>query len=202
MLVTLVMAAFVIASRPTNLAREETAALDDGLLTFCFPEGDCFQATADPDSGCVDLPLFNESFATASLSATGLECILSPARGCSGGSGILLPAAGTVELSTLGIANVASFICTPDVDLVNLCWPEVTMGCFQASTITDGCANLTRFTEAFASVYLTTNGTQCTFFQDPGCAGDSGVVTDAEVTINLDTLGISNVESMNCINDN
>ncbi|KAE9385159.1 hypothetical protein BT96DRAFT_928933 [Gymnopus androsaceus JB14] len=206
MLVTLVMAAFAIAARPTHPARFPAPV--DGLLTLCFSEDDCLPAIAvddGVDGGCRDLPLFNESFATASLSATGLECILSPDSGCSGNTGltgILLPTAGTVELSALGITNVASYLCTSDVDTVNLCWPEVTMGCFQATTITNGCGDLTRFSVAYASVYLTTNGTQCTFFQDDGCAGPSAVVTEAEVTIDLDTLGINNVMSLNCTNDN
>jgi len=203
MLVALVMAAFAKAARPTNSARFPAPV--DGLLTLCFSEDDCLPAIAvddGVDGGCHDLPSFNESFASASLSATGLECILSPESGCLGGFAVLLPTAGTVEISALGIINVASYLCTSDVDVVDFCWPEVTMGCFQSSTITKGCANLTRFTEAFASVLLTTNGTQCTFFQDPGCAGPSGLVTEASVTIDLDTLGMSNVMSMNCINNN
>ncbi|KAJ6464740.1 hypothetical protein C8R47DRAFT_1155737 [Mycena vitilis] len=51
---------------------------DDGLATFCFSDDSCFQAAASADGGCIDLPLFSKSFQTASLSAPGLECLLSP----------------------------------------------------------------------------------------------------------------------------
>ncbi|KAJ7703534.1 hypothetical protein B0H17DRAFT_1040722 [Mycena rosella] len=175
---------------------------DDDLVTFCFSENSCFQASVLPDAGCTDLPLFSESFATASLSAPGLECILSPDRGCLGNTGltgILSNSAGTVELSALGLTNVASFLCTPDVDLINLCFPTVTEGCYQATTITDGCANLPRISEPFVSASLTTSGTNCTLFEDADCAGASTVVAEALVTVDLGPLGLSNVGSISCL---
>ncbi|KAJ7490856.1 hypothetical protein FB451DRAFT_1552450 [Mycena latifolia] len=192
---TLFLAALVTAG-PTILPR------DDDLATFCFQDGSCFQASAVPD-GCVDLPLFSESFETASLSAPGLECILSPDRGCvgnTGGSGILFNSAGTVDLSTLGLSTVASFICTSDVDTINLCFPSTTQDCFQATTVTDGCANVRRFSQSFTSVSLTTTGTQCTLFEDPDCAGDSASIAEPSVTLDLSSLGLSNVKSFSCVN--
>jgi hypothetical protein len=89
-------------------------------------------------------------------------------RGCVGnigGSGILLNSAGTVDLTTLGISDVKSFLCTSDVNVINLCFPSATQDCFQATTVTDGCANVRLFSRAFASVSLTTAGTQCTLYQ-------------------------------------
>ncbi|KAJ7219714.1 hypothetical protein B0H12DRAFT_316666 [Mycena haematopus] len=71
---------------------------DDQLATFCWSDESCFQASAVP-AGCVDLPLFSQNFTTASLSAPGLECILSPERECLGNTGftgILFDSAGTV----------------------------------------------------------------------------------------------------------
>ncbi|KAJ6626499.1 hypothetical protein B0H10DRAFT_1998632 [Mycena sp. CBHHK59/15] len=192
---TLVLATLATAG-PTILPR------DDDLVTFCFPDNNCFQASALPN-GCVDLPLFSESFETASLSAPGLECILSPDRGCvgnSGSSGILLNSAGTVELSALGLTTVESFLCTPDVDLINLCFPAAGQNCYQATTITNGCANVPRFSESFASTSLTTSGTRCTLFEDPECTGDSAVIMEASITIDLGSLGLSNVGSFSCVN--
>ncbi|KAJ7219803.1 hypothetical protein B0H12DRAFT_1078535 [Mycena haematopus] len=176
---------------------------DDQLATFCWSDESCFQASAVP-AGCVDLPLFSQNFTTASLSAPGLECILSPERECLGNTGftgILFDSAGTVELSTLGIPTVASFICTSDVDLLNLCFPDTTTeGCFQATTVTDGCANAPRFSEAFARISLTTSGTQCTVFEDFDCAGDSAVIDEALTNVELNSLGLSNVASWSCVN--
>ncbi|KAJ6470867.1 hypothetical protein C8R45DRAFT_1104570 [Mycena sanguinolenta] len=160
--------------------------LDDELVSFCFSDGSCFQASAVPD-GCVDLPLFSQNFTTASLSASGLECILSSERECLGSSGILFDYAGTVELSTLGLPTVASFICTSDVDLLNLCFADIaTEGCFQA--------------ERFASISLTTAGTQCTVFEDADCAGDSAVIDEASTAVDLASLDLSNVASWSCVN--
>ncbi|KAF9050903.1 hypothetical protein BDP27DRAFT_1454661 [Rhodocollybia butyracea] len=196
--INLVVAALAVAG-PPNLSRQEPVT---DLVTFCFSEGDCFQGGVDPDVGCVDLPEFSEPVETASLSSTGVECLLSPEPSCQGSGlpAILLPTAGTVEISTLGLSNVASYLCTSDVDIVNLCFPEVAEGCFQASTVTDGCATLTLFSEAYASLFLTTNGTECTFFQDGECAGPSAFVNEAGVTFELDTLGINNVKSLSCTN--
>ncbi|KAJ7610614.1 hypothetical protein DFH06DRAFT_1485487 [Mycena polygramma] len=192
---TLAVAALAIAG-PTHTVLPR----DDGLATFCFSDDSCFQAAASADSGCVDLPLFNDSFQTASLSAPGLECLLSPERGCVGSNlpGILLDTAGTVELSSLGLNTVASFLCTPDADLLNLCFPDVTQGCYQATTVTNGCSNLPRFGDAFASTLLTTPGTKCTLFDQPDCAGDSAVLAEALITTELSSLGLSNVQSFSC----
>ncbi|KAJ6532835.1 hypothetical protein DFH09DRAFT_1181723 [Mycena vulgaris] len=194
--VTFVLAALATAG-PTILPR------DDDLVNFCFPDSSCFQASALPD-GCVDLPLFSESFETASLSAPGLECILSPDRGCTGNneaSGVLLNSAGTVNLSSaLGLSTVASFICTPDVDVINLCWPRAVQDCFQATTVTDGCANVRRFSESFTSVSLTTTGTQCTIFEDPDCTGNSAFIAEPSVAFDLGSLSLSNVQSFSCVN--
>ncbi|KAJ7473638.1 hypothetical protein B0H11DRAFT_2036677 [Mycena galericulata] len=196
--VTLVLAAFATAGPTTSILTR-----DDGLVTFCFPDGSCFQAAASDSAGCVDLPLFSENFETASVSAPGLECILSPKRGCVGSPFLppfVLDNSGTVELSTLGLNTVASFLCTSDVDLINLCFTNSTLGCYQASTVTNGCSDLPRFSSdlTFGSIFLTTPGTQCTVFQEPDCAGDSAPVSDALVTTALSTLGLSNVESFSC----
>ncbi|KAJ7187143.1 hypothetical protein C8R46DRAFT_1059001 [Mycena filopes] len=193
-LTTLVLAAAATAG-PTLLSR------DDGLATFCFADSSCFQASAVP-AGCVDLPLFSQSFQTASLSAPGVECILSPERGCTGNTGltgILSNAAGTVQLSTLGVSTVASFLCTPDADLINLCFPAAG-DCYQATTITNGCANLPRFSDAFTSTSLTTVGTECTLFEEPDCAGASAVVSEASVSTDLGSIGLDNVGSFSCTN--
>ncbi|KAJ7127674.1 hypothetical protein C8R44DRAFT_979343 [Mycena epipterygia] len=195
--VTLVLAVLATAG-PTMLRR------DDDLATFCFQDGSCFQASALAN-GCVDLPLFSQSFETASLSAPGLECTLSPDRGCVGNgafnSGILLNSAGTVNLqSDLGLSTVASFICTSDVDLLNLCFASATQDCFQATTVTDGCANVRLFSDAFTTVSLTTTGSQCTLFQDPDCTGNSTFVAEPVVTFDLGSLGLSNVRSFSCTN--
>ncbi|KAF9028737.1 hypothetical protein BDP27DRAFT_1410251 [Rhodocollybia butyracea] len=196
--INLVAAALAIAGPPmANLARQEPVT---DLVTFCFSEGLCFEESINVDVGCVDLPEFNEPVETASLSSTGVECILSPEPSCLGGLGILLPTAGTVEISTLGISTVASYLCTSDVDVVNLCFPEITEGCFQATTVTNGCAGMTEFSIPFVSLLLTTNGTACTFFQDPDCTGPSAFVDEADVTFELDTLGIDNVKSLSCTN--
>ncbi|KAJ7272425.1 hypothetical protein C8J57DRAFT_1318747 [Mycena rebaudengoi] len=194
--VTLVLAASAAAG-PTTILRR-----DDDLATFCFEDDNCFQAGALPQ-GCVDLPLFSVPFETASLSAPGLECILSPERGCVGnigGSGILLNSAGTVDLTTLGISDVKSFLCTSDVNVINLCFPSATQDCFQATTVTDGCANVRLFSRAFASVSLTTAGTQCTLYQDRDCTGDSSFIAEPSVTFDLDSMGLTNVASFACIN--
>jgi hypothetical protein len=85
--VTLVLAASAAAG-PTTIVSPSFLAVflglklvqlrrDDDLATFCFEDDNCFQAGALPQ-GCVDLPLFSVPFETASLSAPGLECILSP----------------------------------------------------------------------------------------------------------------------------
>ncbi|KAJ7727227.1 hypothetical protein B0H16DRAFT_1779657 [Mycena metata] len=183
-LVTILLAALAIAG-PTISTRD-----DDGLVTFCFLNGSCFQSSAVPDGQCVDLPLFSE-METASVSAPGVECILSPDRGCTGNTGltgVLLNSAGTVELSALGLSNVESYLCTSDVDLINLCFPTASEGCYQTTTVTNGCANLPLFSETFASTLLTTNGTECTLFENPDCAGVSTVITEALVDINQKTL--------------
>jgi hypothetical protein len=91
-------------------------------------------------------------------------------RGCVGSPFLppfVLDTSGTVELSTLGLPTVASFLCTSDVDLINLCFSNTTLGCFQALTKTDGCSNLPQFSSdlTFGSVFLTTPGTECTLFQ-------------------------------------
>ncbi|KAJ7655515.1 hypothetical protein B0H17DRAFT_1338056, partial [Mycena rosella] len=160
-LVALVLAVLANAG-PTVLPRQ-----DADLVMFCCQDGSCVQesALASVAEGCVDLPSFSEPFETASLSAPGLECILSASRGCPGTS-VLFNSAGTINLNTaLGLTTVGSFICTSDVDIINLCWPSATQDCFQATTVTDGCANTRLFSTAFASVSLTTNGTQCTIFE-------------------------------------
>ncbi|KAJ7785073.1 hypothetical protein DFH07DRAFT_786618, partial [Mycena maculata] len=190
--ITLVLAVLATAG-PTALPRQ-----DADLVTFCFQDGSCFQASALAE-GCVELPLFSEPFETASLSAPGLECILSVGTGC-GGTSVLFNSAGTVNLnSALGLATVGSFICTSDVDIINLCFPSATQDCFQATTITDGCANTPRFGLTFASVSLTTNGTQCTIFEDQDCAGDSASIDEPVVNFDLGTLGLSTVESFSCV---
>ncbi|KAJ6537837.1 hypothetical protein B0H19DRAFT_1270236 [Mycena capillaripes] len=178
--VTLVLAVFATAKpTPSILPRE------DGLVTFCFENGSCFESTASYSAGCVDLPLFSE-MVTVSVTAPGLECILSPEHGC---------------LSTLGLTNVESFLCTSDVDLINICFSNTTLGCLQEFTNTDGCANLPRFSSdlTFGSVFLTTPGTECTIFQDADCAGNSAPVADALTTIEVSSLGLSNVESFSCV---
>ncbi|KAJ6537831.1 hypothetical protein B0H19DRAFT_1180995 [Mycena capillaripes] len=196
--VTLVLAAFATAKpTPSILPRE------DGLVTFCFENGSCFESTASDSAGCVDLPLFSE-MVTVSVNAPGLECILSPERGCVGSPFLppfVLDTSGTVELSTLGLTNVESFLCTSDVDLMNLCFSNTTLGCLQEPTNTDGCANLPRFSSdlTFGSVFLTTPGTECTIFQDADCAGNSAPVADALTTIEVSSLGLSNVESFSCV---
>ncbi|KAJ7026935.1 hypothetical protein C8F04DRAFT_100384 [Mycena alexandri] len=194
--VTLLLAALAIAG-PTTSPR------DDGLVTFCFLNGSCFQSSAVPNGQCVDLPLFSE-METASVSAPGVECILSPDRGCTGNTGltgVLLNSAGTVQLSALGLSNVESFLCTSDVDLINLCFSTVSEGCYQATTVTNGCANLPLFSETFASTSLTTNGTECTLFENPDCAGGvSTVITEASVSIDLGSVGLNNVGSFSCNN--
>ncbi|KAJ7191971.1 hypothetical protein GGX14DRAFT_596718 [Mycena pura] len=173
------------------------------LVIFCFLEDNCFQASAIPD-GCVDLPLFSDSFSTASLAAPGVECLLSPERGCTSNTGlpaILSNAAGTVELSTLGLPTVASFLCTPDADLITLCFAVVaTEGCFQASTITGtGCTNLPRFSEPFVMASLTTAGTQCALSESADCSGGASLFDPAPlVTLDLSSINLSNVGSFEC----
>ncbi|KAJ7081183.1 hypothetical protein B0H15DRAFT_855313 [Mycena belliarum] len=193
-LVTFVLAVLVTAV-PTILSRG-----DSDLVSFCFADGSCFDASAIPE-GCVDLPLFSQDFKTASLSTTGgIECILSEARGCPGTS-VLFGSAGTVDLSSaLGLSTVGSFICTSDVDTINLCWPSDVQNCFQGSTVTDGCSNTPRFSTAFSSVSLTTAGTQCTLFEDPDCSGSSAVVAEPTSSVELAPLGLSNVQSFSCVN--
>ncbi|KAJ7454618.1 hypothetical protein B0H11DRAFT_2244895 [Mycena galericulata] len=126
--VTLVLAAFAAAGPATSvvgfsavlvglwsLYTHSQLARVDGLVTFCFPDGSCFKAAASDSAGCVDLPSFSKNFKTASVSAPGLECILSPKRGCVGSPFLppfVLNTSGTVELSTLGLTTVASFLCT------------------------------------------------------------------------------------------
>ncbi|KAJ7908963.1 hypothetical protein B0H13DRAFT_647937 [Mycena leptocephala] len=196
--ITLLLAAFATAGPTTSIL-----ARDDGLVTFCFLDGTCFEAAASDSAGCVDLPLFSE-MQTVSVSAPGLECILSPERGCVGSPFLppfVLDTSGTVELSTLGLDNVESFLCTSDVDLINLCFTNTTLGCYQATTVTDGCAGLPRFSAdlTFKSIFLTTPGTECTLFQEPDCSGNSAPAGDALVTTDLSTLGLSNVESFSCV---
>ncbi|KAJ7819685.1 hypothetical protein B0H14DRAFT_2600438 [Mycena olivaceomarginata] len=134
-----------VESRP--LARDDS----DDLVTLCFSEGDCFQASAVPAG----------PFATASLSAPGVECTLSPEPECVGNTGlngILSNSARTVAPSTLGLPTVGSFLCTPDADIINLCFPDVAANrCIQASTVTNDCANMRRFSEAFESIQLECN---------------------------------------------
>ncbi|KAJ7346225.1 hypothetical protein DFH08DRAFT_937503 [Mycena albidolilacea] len=207
--VTLILAAFATAKPTTNIVSPFVRAgfllpRDDGLVTFCFADGSCFQAAASDSAGCVDLPLFSDNFVTASVSASGIECILSPERGCVGSPFLppfVLDTSGTVELSTLGLPTVASFLCTSDIDLINLCFSNTTLGCFQASTKIDGCSNLPQFSSdlTFGSVFLTTPGTECTLFQDSDCAGDSAPFANALVTTAVSSLGLSNVESFSCV---
>ncbi|KAJ7105626.1 hypothetical protein C8R44DRAFT_329993 [Mycena epipterygia] len=193
---TLVLASLATAG-PALLSR------DDELVTFCFSEDNCFQASAIPD-GCVDLPLFSDSFSTASLAAPGVECLLSPERGCTGNTGlpgILFNSAGTVELSTLGLPTVASFLCTPDADLITLCFADIaTEGCFQASTITGaGCTNLPQFSEPFVTASLTTAGTQCALSEAADCSGGASLFDPAPgVTLDLSSINLSNVQSFEC----
>ncbi|KAF8209017.1 hypothetical protein K438DRAFT_1754070 [Mycena galopus ATCC 62051] len=190
----------MVKSTNLNSIYGSQLARDDDLITFCFSEDDCFQASAVP-AGCVDLPLFSTPFASASLSASGLECILSPERECVGGTGILFDSTPTVELSTLGLSTVASFTCTSDADLLTLCFPDTTDGCFQATTITSGCTNAPEFSTAFSTV-SSTAATQCTVFEqvlcyhrDSDCAGASAVIDDASMTVDLSSLGLSTVAS-------
>ncbi|KAJ7624531.1 hypothetical protein FB45DRAFT_1030667 [Roridomyces roridus] len=195
--VTLLLAGFAAAG-PVVQAR------DDGLVTFCFADGSCFQAAASDSAGCVDLPLFSQNFTTAEVAAPGLECILSPERGCTGSPFLppfVLDGSGTVELSTLGLPTVASFLCTSDADTLNLCFTNATLGCFQASTSTDGgCSDLPRFSSdlVFGSASVTTAGTQCTLFEEPDCTGTSAPFNSLATT-DLGSLGLSNVESFACV---
>ncbi|KAJ7494030.1 hypothetical protein FB451DRAFT_1164901 [Mycena latifolia] len=195
--VALVLVALATAGPAVVSTSIPISARDADLVTFCFSDSSCFQASASVNAGCVDLPEFSETFETGMVSAPGIE---NP--GCGAGfNAALFDYAGTVELSTLGISTVGSYICVPDADLINLCWPASTnLGCFQATTITDGCANLPRFSPAFASVSLTTPGTQCTLFQNPNCTGNSSVVSDPRVDIELSPLGLTNVQSFSCLN--
>ncbi|KAF7369310.1 hypothetical protein MVEN_00259000 [Mycena venus] len=172
----LVLASLASAG-PTILPRDDS----DDLVTFCFSEDNCFQASAIPD-GCVDLPLFSDSFLTASLAAPGVECLLSPERGCTGNTGlpgILSNSAGTVELSTLGLPH---------------------QGCFQASTITGaGCTNLPQFNEPFVTASLTTAGTQCALSEAADCSGGASLFDPAPgVTLELSSINLSNVKSFEC----
>ncbi|KAJ6484042.1 hypothetical protein C8R45DRAFT_1000024 [Mycena sanguinolenta] len=174
----------------------------DGLVTFCSADNSCFEATPNVDIGCVDLPQFSETITTASLTgAPGIECILSPEPECVGGLGLLFNIAGTVEISSLGISNVESYLCTTDVDIINLCFPELSEGCFQATTVTDGCADLREFSTPFASMSLTTAGTNCTVFEDRDCAGSSAIIAEPSVTIELASVGLNNIQSFSCLNN-
>ncbi|KAJ7131897.1 hypothetical protein C8R43DRAFT_1024136 [Mycena crocata] len=195
--ISLVLASLATAG-PTVLPR------DDDLVTFCQADGSCFQASAAIDAGCVDLPLFSENFTTASLSAPGVECLLSANRECSDNRlpAILLNSAGTADLSDLGLSTVGSFLCTSDVDLINLCTAaDANLGCFQASTVTNGCANLPRISQSFVSAALTTGDTECTVFEDADCAGASAVVTEPSVTVEVGPLGLSTIGSVSCVNN-
>ncbi|KAF7376950.1 hypothetical protein MSAN_00112800 [Mycena sanguinolenta] len=174
----------------------------DGLVTFCSADNGCVKATPNVDIGCVDLPESSETITTASLTGSpGIECILSPEPGCLGGLGLLFNDAGTVEISSLGISNVESYLCTSDVDIINLCFPELSEGCFQSTTVTDGCADLTEFSIPFVSMSLTTAGTNCTVFQDRDCAGPSAVIAEPSVTVELASVGLNNVQSISCVNN-
>ncbi|KAK6981158.1 hypothetical protein R3P38DRAFT_3234645 [Favolaschia claudopus] len=205
----------------------------DNIVTFCFTEDECFQASADP-AGCVDLPLFSTDFTTASLSAPGTECILSPCvssryplilipssllhkhfpksilmmlyyseRECDGPGlpAVLFNSAGTVDLNTLGLPTVASFLCTSDADTLNLCFSDVNgKDCFQASTVTDGCSAPPRFSTPFVGISLTSEGTTCDVFEDEDCSGASAIIDQPSDLVELSSLGLTDVKSFSCTN--
>ncbi|KAK6978184.1 hypothetical protein R3P38DRAFT_3235948 [Favolaschia claudopus] len=174
----------------------------DNIVTFCFTEDECFQASADP-AGCVDLPLFSTNFTTASLSAPGTECIVSPERECDGPGlpAVLFNSAGTVDLSTLGLPTVASFLCTSDADTLNLCFSDVNgKDCFQASTLTDGCSGPPRFSTPFVGISLTSDGTTCDVFEDEDCSGASAIIDHPSDLVELSSLGLTDVKSFSCTN--
>ncbi|KAJ7067420.1 hypothetical protein C8F01DRAFT_1228089 [Mycena amicta] len=198
--IALVLASLTSAG-PAILPRDDS----DDLVTFCFSEDNCFQASAVP-AGCVDLPLFSTNFTTATLAAPDTECILSPERGCTG-SPFLPPfifdsgGATFTELAPLGLPTVASFLCTSSTNLVNVCFPDIaTEGCFQGSSLPlGGCGGTPRFGEAFATVSLTTAGQSCTLFDDADCNGNSAVIDQAFTNVDIASLGLSTVESWICV---
>ncbi|KAJ7866840.1 hypothetical protein B0H14DRAFT_2573264 [Mycena olivaceomarginata] len=129
----------------------------------------------------VYLHLFSRPFATASLSAPGVECTLSPELECVGNPGlncILSNSARTVAPTPPSAPSSAPLTLLP-----------------RPSTVTNGCADVRRFSEAFASISLTTAGTQCTVFKDSDCAGASAFVEDASVSVDLGAVGLSNIGS-------
>ncbi|KAF7309094.1 hypothetical protein MKEN_01111500 [Mycena kentingensis (nom. inval.)] len=196
-LLPLVLAA--VASAASIESRQNT----DGLATFCFGDGNCFQATASDSAGCVDLPLFSENFVSAAVDAPGLECILSPERSCVGSAFLppfVVSGQGTVALSSLSPAlpTVASFLCTSAAETINFCFSDTTLGCFQASTITNGCSSLPSLTPTFGSVSYTAGGS-CTLFDGEECTGNSAPFAgDAFTSAELSTLGLDNVVSFSC----
>ncbi|KAF7359668.1 hypothetical protein MVEN_00690900 [Mycena venus] len=195
--------AVIVSAGPTSLALEERSTSDDNLVTFCFSEDSCFQASSIPD-GCSDLPLFGDDFQTASLSASGIQCSLFVDRECLGASGIISQDGATVQLGTLGLSTVASFVCYgPEDDLITFCPSEGICGL--ASAIPNGCVDLDLPVlngQPVANVTLSAPGFECNLFQDLACSGKTVVVSQsASSGVELSTLGLSNTLSMSCISN-
>ncbi|KAJ7577268.1 hypothetical protein C8J56DRAFT_971463 [Mycena floridula] len=141
---------------------------DENLVTLCFQNSsaECFQADSSPAKGCINLPIFSESFETASFTTVfGDQCTLFEDSGCTGQSGLINQPGVTTKLSTLGLSTVESLKCNfeGDDDLITFCFSEAS--CFDETTIPQGCVDFPLFGEDFTTVSLALSGFECTIFQ-------------------------------------
>ncbi|KAJ7615913.1 hypothetical protein FB45DRAFT_1008146 [Roridomyces roridus] len=86
-----------------------------------------------------------------------------------------------------------------DEDILNLCFADTSLGCFQAEALIDGsCGGFPRFSSPFGTVSLETAGPVCTLFEETACTGTSALFSSVDTT-ELATLGLNNVESFSCV---